>query len=109
MAKYNNMINSGWSYCCLCEGLVAVIDSKTSTCGPTCNAHLLVGLCNLQKRQVSELSNDTQLNKWLTKHPKIKDQYEFNIQLTKDMVDLLRNKTSGYDSAYMKTLFNTWS
>lgn len=109
MAKHDNMINYGWSYCCLCKGLVAVIDSKTSTCGPTCNAQLLVGLCSLQRRHSSEVLNDNQLNKWLIKHPKIKDKYEFNKQLTKDMVVLLRNKTSNYNSEYMKTLFNTWS
>ena len=39
----------------------------------------------------------------------MEDKYEFNKQLTKDMVVLLRNKTSNYNSEYMKTLFNTWS
>ena len=104
----NSYTKSGWEKCHYCEGLFAVIDAKSCTCGPTCNANLFIGLCKLQQSYVDEVEMDNPLNEWLLGHPKIKATYEKNTNTIAAMVEFLKGKTRTYDPIYMKSLLNKW-
>jgi len=99
---------ASWERCHYCGDLFATIDPNTCTCGPTCNAKLYAGLCQLQVFHKKQNTNE-KLQNWLTRHPKIKNKYETDEILTNSIIKVLRNITSSYDEVYMTSLFNTWN